>query len=53
VIAAAALAFYSFVGFETSANMVEETKDPRRSYPAPCSAGCCWPGCCTCSSGSR
>lgn len=33
VIAAAALAFYSFVGFETSANMVEETRDPRRNYP--------------------
>jgi basic amino acid/polyamine antiporter, APA family len=33
VVAAAALAFYSFVGFETSANMVEETRDPRRSYP--------------------
>lgn len=33
VVAAAALAFYSFVGFETSANMVEETVDPRRAYP--------------------
>ncbi|RKS72673.1 amino acid transporter [Motilibacter peucedani] len=27
------LAFYSFVGFETSVNIAEETKDPRRSYP--------------------
>jgi amino acid transporter len=34
VLAAAALAFYSFVGFETSANMAEETLDVRRSYPA-------------------
>ncbi|MHA6783478.1 APC family permease [Pseudonocardia saturnea] len=33
VVAAAALAFYSFVGFETSANMVEETVDARRSFP--------------------
>ncbi|GHA44861.1 amino acid transporter [Streptomyces tauricus] len=27
------LAFYSFVGFETSVNVAEETRDPRRSYP--------------------
>ena len=33
VLAAAALAFYSFVGFETSANVAEETQDVRRSYP--------------------
>ena len=33
VLAAAALAFYSFVGFETSANVAEETVDVRRSYP--------------------
>ena len=33
VVAAAALAFYSFVGFETSANMVEETTDVRRNFP--------------------
>ncbi|WP_219414111.1 APC family permease [Pseudonocardia nigra] len=33
VLAAAALAFYSFVGFETSANLAEETKNVRRSYP--------------------
>jgi amino acid transporter len=30
---AALLAYYSFVGFETSANVVEEVKDPRRNYP--------------------
>jgi amino acid transporter len=29
----AVLAFYSFVGFETSVNVAEETRDPRRSYP--------------------
>lgn len=33
VVAAAALAFYSFVGFETSANLAEETRDIRRSFP--------------------
>jgi amino acid transporter len=27
------LAYYSFVGFETSVNLAEETKNPRRSYP--------------------
>nr|WP_238355033.1 APC family permease [Kribbella sandramycini] len=32
-LAGAVLAFYSFVGFETSVNIAEETKDPRRSYP--------------------
>ncbi|MGC5165600.1 APC family permease [Luteimicrobium sp. DT211] len=30
---AALLAYYSFVGFETSANVVEEVKDPTRAYP--------------------
>ncbi|HWK93385.1 MAG TPA: APC family permease [Luteimicrobium sp.] len=30
---AALLAYYSFVGFETSANVVEEVKDPTRNYP--------------------
>jgi amino acid transporter len=30
---AALLAYYSFVGFETSANVVEEVKDPTRTYP--------------------
>ncbi|WP_159793577.1 APC family permease [Puerhibacterium puerhi] len=33
VLAAAVLAYYSFVGFETSANMAEEVKDVRRVYP--------------------
>ncbi|MGL5861146.1 MAG: APC family permease, partial [Phycicoccus sp.] len=33
VLAAAILAFYSFVGFETSANLAEETRDVRRAYP--------------------
>jgi amino acid transporter len=33
ILAAAGLAFYSFVGFETSANVAEETIDVRRSYP--------------------
>ncbi|RDI63387.1 APC family permease [Nocardia pseudobrasiliensis] len=32
-LAGAVLAFYSFVGFETSANLAEEVSDPRRSYP--------------------
>ncbi|MEU0688914.1 APC family permease [Streptomyces uncialis] len=29
----AVLSYYSFVGFETSANVAEETLDPRRAYP--------------------
>lgn len=33
VLGAALLAFYSFVGFETSANLAEEIKDVRRVYP--------------------
>lgn len=33
VLGAALLAFYSFVGFETSANLAEEVKDVRRVYP--------------------
>ncbi len=33
VLGAALLAFYSFVGFETSANVAEETVDPARTYP--------------------
>lgn len=33
VLAAALLAFYSFVGFETSANLAEEIKDVRKVYP--------------------
>jgi len=32
-LAGAVLAFYSFVGFETSVNLAEEVRDPRRSYP--------------------
>ena len=33
VLAAALLAYYSFVGFETSANLAEEVRDVRRVYP--------------------
>ncbi len=33
VLGAALLAYYAFVGFETSANVAEETKDVRRNYP--------------------
>ncbi|TXS54200.1 APC family permease [Streptomyces sp. t39] len=33
VLAGSVLAYYSFVGFETSVNVAEETRDPRRSYP--------------------
>jgi basic amino acid/polyamine antiporter, APA family len=33
VLAAALLAYYSFVGFETSANIAEEVRDVRRVYP--------------------
>jgi len=33
VLAGSVLAFYSFVGFETSVNLAEEVRDPRRSYP--------------------
>ncbi|MCT2084789.1 APC family permease [Microbacterium enclense] len=33
VLAGAIIAYYSFVGFETSANMVEEVKNPSRTYP--------------------
>jgi len=33
VFAGAILAFYSFVGFETSANVAEEIEDPSRVYP--------------------
>lgn len=32
-LAGAVLAFYSFVGFETSVNLAEEVTEPRRSYP--------------------
>ncbi len=33
VLGGAVLAYYSFVGFETSVNVAEETRDPHRSYP--------------------
>jgi len=33
VLSAAVLAYYSFVGFETSANIAEEVQDVRRVYP--------------------
>jgi amino acid transporter len=33
VLAGAIIAYYSFVGFETSANVIEEVKDPSRVYP--------------------
>jgi amino acid transporter len=33
VLAGAIIAYYSFVGFETSANMVEEVKEPSKMYP--------------------
>jgi len=32
-LAAAIIAYYSFVGFETSANVAEEIKDPAKVYP--------------------
>jgi amino acid transporter len=33
ILGGAILAYYSFVGFETSANVVEEIRDPSRIYP--------------------
>jgi len=33
ILAGSVLAFYAFLGFETSANVAEECIDPRRSYP--------------------
>jgi APA family basic amino acid/polyamine antiporter len=33
VLAGAIIAYYSFVGFETSANVIEEVRNPRRNYP--------------------
>jgi len=33
VLGAAIIAYYSFVGFETSANVAEEVRDPSRVYP--------------------
>ncbi|MGW0541481.1 APC family permease [Streptomyces griseoincarnatus] len=33
VLSGSVLAYYSFVGFETSVNVAEETRNPSRSYP--------------------
>ena len=33
ILGAAVIAYYSFVGFETSANVAEEVRDPSRVYP--------------------
>jgi APA family basic amino acid/polyamine antiporter len=33
VLSGAIIAYYSFVGFETSANVIEEVKDPSKTYP--------------------
>jgi len=33
VLGGAIIAYYSFVGFETSANMIEEVKQPSKTYP--------------------
>ncbi len=33
VLGGAIIAYYSFVGFETSANVIEEVKEPSRTYP--------------------
>ena len=33
ILAGTALAFYALIGFEDSANVAEEVRDPRRSYP--------------------
>lgn len=33
ILGGAVLAFYAFLGFETSANVAEESVDPRRNYP--------------------
>lgn len=33
VLAGAIIAYYSFVGFETSANIIEEVKEPSKMYP--------------------
>ncbi len=33
ILGGAVLAFYAFLGFETSANVAEEAVDPRRNYP--------------------
>lgn len=33
LLSGAIIAYYSFVGFETSANVIEEVREPTRSYP--------------------
>ncbi len=33
ILAGAIIAYYSFVGFETSANVIEEVKNPTKTYP--------------------
>ena len=38
-LAGAAIAFYALIGFEDSANVAEETRDPRRTYPRALFAG--------------
>lgn len=42
--AVTSLAFFSFVGFEDSVNMVEETKDPTRNFPRVMLLGLCITG---------
>ena len=39
VVSGAALAFFALVGFEDSVNMVEETRDPQRTFPRALFAG--------------
>ncbi|CAL8900366.1 amino acid transporter [Kocuria varians] len=42
--AVTSLAFFSFVGFEDSVNMVEETKDPTKNFPRVMLIGLCLTG---------
>ena len=42
--AVTSLAFFSFVGFEDSVNMVEETKDPQKNFPRIMLIGLCITG---------
>lgn len=39
ILAGTALAFYALIGFEDSANVAEETQDPRRAFPFALFAG--------------
>ena len=39
ILAGTALSFYALIGFEDSANVAEETRDPRRAYPFALFAG--------------